>query len=68
MTMYALNDSSIEQVLIQAHTQRGVETKALLDKAFHGQMANQSVYDKLGRPVSTSSGRLPGPSCTRRHW
>jgi phosphatidylserine/phosphatidylglycerophosphate/cardiolipin synthase-like enzyme len=47
MTMYALNDPAIEQALINAHTQRGVETKIVLDRAYHGQVTNQSAYDRL---------------------
>lgn len=47
MTMYALNDPAVEQALINAHTRRGVATKVVLDRAYHGQRANESAYDRL---------------------
>lgn len=54
MTMYALDDPAIEQALITAHTRRGVAIKVELDREYHGQLANQSAYDRLnsaGVPV-----------------
>lgn len=47
MTIYALNDPAIEQALINAHSQRGVATKVVLDRAYHGQVANESAYNRL---------------------
>lgn len=47
MTMYALNDPAIEQALINAYTPRGVTAKIVLDRAYHGQVTNQTAYDRL---------------------
>lgn len=47
MTMYLLADPAIEQALVDAHRQRGVATTVVLDRAFHGQPANQAAYDAL---------------------
>lgn len=47
MTMYALNDPAIEEALINAHSQRGVATTVMLDRAYHGQLANESAYNRL---------------------
>lgn len=47
MTMYLLADPAIEQALVDAHRQRGVATTVVLDRAFHGQRANQRAYDAL---------------------
>lgn len=47
MTMYLLADPAIEQALVDAHRQRGVATTVVLDRAFHGQRANQAAYDAL---------------------
>lgn len=47
MTMYLLADPAIEKALIDAHRQRGVATTVVLDRAFHGQHANQAAYDAL---------------------
>lgn len=47
MAMYLLADPAIEQALIDAHRGRGVATTVVLDRAFHGQRANQAAYDTL---------------------
>lgn len=47
MEMYLLADPGIEQALADAHRQRGVATTVVLDRAFHGQRANQGAYDTL---------------------
>lgn len=47
MAMYALNDPAVEQSLINAHISRGVATTIVLDRAYHGQVTNQSAYDHL---------------------
>lgn len=47
MAMYSLNDPAIEQALIDAHTRRGVATKVVLDRAYHGQVTNERAYDRL---------------------
>lgn len=47
MTMYLVADPAIAQALIDAHRQRGVATTVVLDRAFHGQRANQATYDAL---------------------
>lgn len=47
MTMYLLADPEVEQALVDAHRQRGVATTVVLDRAFHGQRANQGAYDAL---------------------
>ncbi|MGV2581491.1 phospholipase D-like domain-containing protein [Mycobacterium avium] len=47
MEMYLLADPGIEQALVDAHRHRGVATTVVLDRAFHGQGANQGAYDAL---------------------
>lgn len=46
MTMYELADSAAVGALIDAH-RRGVDTKVLLDAAFHGHQTNAAAYDQL---------------------
>lgn len=47
VAMYELSDDEIVQALIDAHHQRHVEVKVLLDAAFHGRQTNQKAYTEL---------------------
>ncbi|WP_101953274.1 phospholipase D-like domain-containing protein [Mycobacterium intracellulare] len=46
VTMYELADSTALTALIVAH-RRGVDTKIILDAAFHGRQTNTAAYDQL---------------------
>lgn len=46
VTMYELADSTALTALIDAH-RRGVDTKIILDAAFHGRQTNEAAYDQL---------------------
>jgi cardiolipin synthase A/B len=46
MTMYELADPDATTALIAAH-RRGVDTKVLLDTAFHGRNTNAAAFDQL---------------------
>jgi phosphatidylserine/phosphatidylglycerophosphate/cardiolipin synthase-like enzyme len=46
ITIYELSDPSAVSALIGAHN-RGVETKVLLDEAFHGQQTNTKAFQQL---------------------
>lgn len=46
MTMYELADSAALSALVDAH-RRGVDTKIILDAAFHGRQTNTAAYDQL---------------------
>jgi cardiolipin synthase len=46
MTMYELADTDVTQALIDAHN-RGVDTRVLLDSAFHGRRTNTAAFDAL---------------------
>jgi phosphatidylserine/phosphatidylglycerophosphate/cardiolipin synthase-like enzyme len=46
MTMYELADPHATDALIAAHN-RGVDTKVILDAAFHGRKTNTAAFDQL---------------------
>ena len=46
MTMYELNDPAAVNALIDAHN-RGVDTKVILDAAFHGRQTNAEAFQEL---------------------
>lgn len=46
MTMYELADSTALSALVDAH-RRGVDTKVILDAAYHGRQTNTAAYDQL---------------------
>jgi cardiolipin synthase A/B len=54
MTMYALSDPTVEQILVADH-KRGVRVRVLLDRDFSGGSVNQAAYSTLstaGVPVA----------------
>ncbi|MGO9733416.1 phospholipase D-like domain-containing protein, partial [Mycobacterium sp.] len=46
VTMYELTDPAVVSALIDAHN-RGVETRVLLDAAFHGHETNAETFQEL---------------------
>jgi phosphatidylserine/phosphatidylglycerophosphate/cardiolipin synthase-like enzyme len=47
LAIYELADAAVVQALIDAHHQRHVAVKVLLDAAFHGRQTNQAAYTEL---------------------
>lgn len=47
LAVYELSDDDAITALLQAHHQRHVEVKVLLDSAFHGRQTNQGAYVRL---------------------
>src|SRR5579884_2167553 len=46
MTMYELSDPAAVEALVDAH-RRGVDTRVILDAAFHGRTANATAFKEL---------------------